>query len=154
MWTTEVGNLNCLPTEILAHWSLLYIVGVTSSLHQREVTVSNLALSVGELLHEQSFPITVFNSFFITFSVFRYLKIRTIGHIGNFILSYFPEGGKETGHKQVKRTGLNRVTRRVSKRVTRMGNRTGYKRVFNGYRIELLDGLLGSETGLWNGYLL
>ena len=99
MWTTEVGNLNCLPTEILAHWFLLYIVGVTSSRHQREVTVSNLALSVGEPLHEQSFPITVFNSFFITFTVFRYLKIRTIGHIGNFFLTFFtPEGGEETGN--------------------------------------------------------
>ena len=99
MWTTEVGNLNCLPTEVLAHWFLLYIVGVTSSKHQREVTVSNLALSVGEPLHEQSFPITVFNSFTITFTVFRYLKIRTIGHIGNFFLTFFyPEGEEETGN--------------------------------------------------------
>lgn len=99
MWTTEVGSLNCLPTEILAHWFLLYIVGVTSSRHQRDVTEITLALSVGEPLHEQSFPITLFNSFSITFTVFRYLKIRTIGHIGNFFSSFFtPEGGQETGN--------------------------------------------------------
>lgn len=89
MWTTEVGNLNCLPTEVLAHWFLLYIVGVTSSRHQREVTEISLALSVGELLHEQSLPIAVFNSFTITFTVFRYLKIRRIIHTGNFFLTFF-----------------------------------------------------------------
>jgi hypothetical protein len=100
LWTTEVGNLNFLPTEILAHWFLLYIVGVTSSKHQREVTVSSLALSVGEPLHEQSLPITVFNSFIITLTVFRYLKIRTISLIGNFLLIFFltpPARGEEMG---------------------------------------------------------
>lgn len=132
MWTTEVGNLNCLPTEILAHWFLLYIVGVTSSKHQREVTVSSLALSVGEPLHEQSFPITVFNSFFITFSVFRYLKIRTIGHIGNFFLVFFYpllQGGK------------------------RWGKKTGSKRVSNGCQVGSLDGLQnGSQLGIESGH--
>ena len=62
-----VGTLNCLPTEVFAHWFLLYIVGVTSSTHQRDPTEISLALSVGEPLHEQSFPTTVFNSFIISF---------------------------------------------------------------------------------------
>jgi hypothetical protein len=99
LWTTEVGALNSVPTRQLADWLPLYIAGVTSSLHQRDPTEISLALSVGEPLHEQSFPITVFNSFSISFTVFRYLKIRTIGHIGNFFSSFFtPEGGQETGN--------------------------------------------------------
>ena len=93
-----VGTLNCLPTEVFAHWFLLYIVGVTSSRHQRDPTEINLALSVGEPLHEQSFPTTVFNSFIISF--YLYLKIRTIGHIGNFFFNLFlppPARGEEMG---------------------------------------------------------
>jgi hypothetical protein len=132
--------LNCLPTEILAHWFLLYIVGVTSSLHQREVTEISLALSVGEPLHEQSFPITVFNSFSITFTVFRYLKIRTIGHIGNFFFIFFyPRRGDR---KRVTRTGLYRVTRRVASPGYQTGLNWVLERVSTGYRIELLGGSL------------
>lgn len=126
--------MNCLPTEVFAHWFLLYIVGVTSSKHQRDPTEISLALSVGEPLHEQSFLITVFNSFFITFSVFRYLKIRTKTPISNFYLSYFPRRGRVNG-------SLERVTNRFPngslERVTRSGSQTGLyrvpKRVTNGY---------------------
>ena len=82
-----VDTMNCLPTEIFAHWFLLYIVGVTSSTHQRGPTKINLALRVGEPLHEQSFPITLFNSSIISFSL--YLKIRTKGLIGNFFFNFF-----------------------------------------------------------------
>ena len=86
-----VGTLNCLPTEVFAHWFLLYIVGVTSSKHQRDPTEINLALSVGEPLQEQSFPITSVNSFIlsIVYLFWLYLKIRTFDHIGNFFFNFF-----------------------------------------------------------------
>ena len=125
-------NITC---RLPQNHPLSFILKITpNTIRGRKNTVSNTPQIV-------KLPLNLLAIISIVLIIYLNIRINTL--VGNFFLTFFTPKGER---KQVTRTGLNRVTRRVAS----PGYRTGLNWVSN--RVTRRVSIY--KTGLWNGYLL